>query len=99
MCAMISGLFIGSNDGRPPQAYKENLVSLKFGFRKSRDCTIYVSNTKALISCVVTAQLICAFVFAYAYNLFSHDAAQFTINRSLRSVSSQSGLSVRLCVY
>ena len=29
MCAMISGLFIGSNDGRPPQAYKENFVSLK----------------------------------------------------------------------
>ena len=29
MCAMISGLFIGSNDGRPPQAYKENLVSLR----------------------------------------------------------------------
>ena len=29
MCAMISGLFIGSNDGRPPQAYKENIVSLK----------------------------------------------------------------------
>ena len=28
MCAMISGLFIGSNDGRPPQAYKENIVSL-----------------------------------------------------------------------
>ena len=29
MCAMISGLFIGSNDGRPPQAYKENIVSLR----------------------------------------------------------------------
>ena len=28
MYAMISGLFIGSNDGRPPQAYKENIVSL-----------------------------------------------------------------------
>ena len=28
MCDMISGLFIGSNDGRPPQAYKENIVSL-----------------------------------------------------------------------
>ena len=28
MCAMISGLFIGSNDGRPPNPYKENLVSL-----------------------------------------------------------------------
>ena len=29
MCAMISGMFIGSNDGGPPQAYKENLVSLR----------------------------------------------------------------------
>ena len=28
MCAMISGLFIGSNDGRPLQAYKENRVTL-----------------------------------------------------------------------
>ena len=28
MCAMISGLFIGSNDGWPPQAYKENIFSL-----------------------------------------------------------------------
>ena len=26
MCAMISGLFIGSNDGRPPNQYKDNLV-------------------------------------------------------------------------
>ena len=26
---MISGLFIGSNDGRPPKAYKENIVSLR----------------------------------------------------------------------
>ena len=31
MCAMISGLFIGSNDGRPPQAYKKIIVSLTFG--------------------------------------------------------------------
>ena len=29
MCAMISGLFIGSYDGRQPNPYKENLVSLK----------------------------------------------------------------------
>ena len=35
-----------------------------FGFRKKSDCTIYVAKTKALISCTVTAQLICAFVFA-----------------------------------
>ena len=40
------------------------------------DCTIYVVKTKGLISCVVTAQLSCAFVFAYAKSRFSHDAAQ-----------------------
>ena len=28
---------------------------------------------KTLVSCVVTAQLICVFVFAYAKSLFSHD--------------------------
>ena len=33
----------------------------------------YVAKTKALISCVVTAQLI--FVFAFAKSRFSHDAA------------------------
>ena len=31
-----------------------------------RDCTIHEAKTKALISCAVTAQLICVFVFAYA---------------------------------
>ena len=30
----------------------------------NRNCTIYVAKTKALISCTVTAQLICTFVFA-----------------------------------
>ena len=35
----------------------------------------YVAKTKALISCAVTAQLICAFVFAYEKNSFSHDVA------------------------
>ena len=34
-------------------------------------CSVY----KALISCAVTAQLICIFVFAYAKSRFSHDAA------------------------
>ena len=32
-------------------------------FRNKRDCTIYVVKLKALISCTVTAQLICTFVF------------------------------------
>ena len=35
-----------------------------------------IAKTKALISCAVTAQLICAFVFACANIRFSHDAAQ-----------------------
>ena len=35
----------------------------------------YVAKTKALIGCVVTAQLICVFVFAYAKSRFSHDEA------------------------
>ena len=33
--------------------------------------------TKALIRFVVTAKLICVFVFAYAKSWFSHDAAHF----------------------
>ena len=38
-------------------------------------CLVRVAKTKALISCAVTAQLICASVFAYAKCLFSHDAS------------------------
>ena len=44
------------------------------------DCTVYVAKTKALISCAVTVQLICAFVFAYAESRFSHEAAQIMAN-------------------
>ena len=36
---------------------------------------IRVAKTKALISCTVTAQLICVFVFAYAKSQFSHNEA------------------------
>ena len=42
----------------------------------SRDCTIYIAKTKVLISYTVTAQLICAFFFAYAKRVFAHDTAQ-----------------------
>ena len=35
-----------------------------------------VAKTKALISFVVTAKLICVFVFACAKSRFSHDEAQ-----------------------
>ena len=37
------------------------------------DSAIYVAKTKALISCTVIVQLICAFVFAYVKSRFSHD--------------------------
>ena len=40
-----------------------------------RDCTIYVAKTKVLISCAMTGQLICVFVFACARSRFSHDGA------------------------
>ena len=38
-----------------------------------------VAKTKALISCAVTAQLICVFVFAYAKNRFSHNEAHIPV--------------------
>ena len=38
--------------------------------------TIHVAKTKAMISCAVTAQLICASVFKYVKIQFSHDMAQ-----------------------
>ena len=41
------------------------------------DFTIRVANTKALISFVVTAKLICVYVFAYAKCRFSHDEAHY----------------------
>ena len=53
------------------------LEACNFGFRKYRDCTIYVAKAKVLISCTVIVQLICVFVFAYAKNRFFYGAAHF----------------------
>ena len=47
-------------------SHRRWLEAGNFGLRKKRNCTIRVAKTKALISFVVTAKLICAFVFAYA---------------------------------
>ena len=41
------------------------------------DFSIFAAKRKALISCVVAAQLFCAFVFAYAKSRFYHDSAHF----------------------
>ena len=40
-----------------------------------------VAKTKALISCAVTAKLICVFIFAYADCWFSGAAAQINTER------------------
>ena len=39
---------------------------------------ISIAKTKALISCAVTVQRICFFVFAYAKSRFSHNEAHMT---------------------
>ena len=44
------------------------------------DCSVNVAETKALISCVVTVQLICAFVFAPAKFRHSHGAAHIAFS-------------------
>ena len=36
---------------------------------------MYIAKTKVLISCAVTARLICVFVFAYPKSRLSHDKA------------------------
>ena len=38
---------------------------------------MFVVKIKALLSCKVTGQLICAFVFAYAKSKFFHEVAHF----------------------
>ena len=48
------------------------LAAGNFGFRKYRDCTIYVAKTKGLI---------CGFVFAFAKSRFSHDTAHFVFKK------------------
>ena len=45
------------------------------GFQPSLTQTIYVALTKMRISCLFTAQLICAFVLTYAKSRFPHDTA------------------------
>ena len=50
---------------------------------KKRNCTICLAKTKALISCAVTAQLICGFVFAHAKVWFSHEVTQMICTHTL----------------
>ena len=43
---------------------RRGIESRNFAFNKKKDCTICKGKTKVLISCAVTAQLICIFVLA-----------------------------------
>ena len=66
-----------SDTNRAVEAQKQ-ARSLKFGLK--RNCTIrVVKKTKALISFVITAKVICIFVFAYADCWFSHEAAHLYV--------------------
>ena len=67
------------------------LEALNFGFGKGRNCTIYIVETKALISCAVTVQLICVSVFAYTKSRFSPEAAHLS-SRILDSQHNKPGL-------
>ena len=49
-------------------SHRSRLEACHFRFKK-KDCTISVAKTEVLISCAVTAQLICLFIFAHAISI------------------------------
>ena len=51
---------------------KPCLQPISCGFRKKKDCSVYVAKPKVL-SLTVTAKLICAAVLGYEKCRFSHD--------------------------
>ena len=78
-----------SSDARKPVFGVSDQVRHKYGCTATEDgyrleisdlgsrrnvLSVYLK-TKVLISCVVSAQLICSFVFAYAKSRFSHEEA------------------------
>ena len=61
---------------RPVCTVTEDEEKLEILDVRRRGFTICVVNTKTLISCAVTAQLICIFIFAITNCWFSHATAQ-----------------------
>ena len=76
-----------SDTNRPVQSQKMDREAGNFGFRKSRNCTIHVAKTKALISFAVTAKLICAFGFAYANIIQNTNQIQIVFGNALRKLA------------
>ena len=75
------------------RAVKPQNMARGLRFRiKEEEGLYYVAKTKVVISCVVTAQLICTFVFDYAKSRFSHDSAHF-----MRSISNHTAFTIYLC--
>ena len=58
---------------------------LKFWIMKVEGL-FYVTKTKALINCVVSAHLISTFVFVYAKSKFSHDMAHIPLIKSPENI-------------
>ena len=72
--------------GIPPRSDTNRAVQ-----PQKRDCTIYVAKIKALISCTVTAQLICVFVFAFA-------KAGFLMTQLVLAFNPMKTLSMGICL-
>ena len=64
---------------------------LKFWIYEVEGLYYPLVKTKALISCEVTTQLICVFVFAYAKIWFSHIAANINLESFLWNMGKQNG--------
>ena len=64
---------------KPACTATEDGYMLEISDLGSRGIVLYfnTAKTKALISCAVTKQLMCAFGFAYARSKFHHDATHF----------------------
>ena len=75
-CMRKKKRFLTRTDTNQPVQSQKKVKSFKFQIHEEEGFTICVAKTKALISCAVTVQLICAFVFTYANCYFSFVAAQ-----------------------
>ena len=60
------------------QKSQKMVIGLKFRILEVERLYYLYSKTKVQISCTVTLQLICTFVFAYSKSRFSHDAAHLS---------------------
>ena len=74
MRKLSSGFLTSSDTNLAIQAQKM-ARGVKFQIKEKEELYSGCSKTKALIICMVTPQLNCAFVFAYAKSRFSHDFA------------------------